>query len=193
MKKLFLAALPLPAILLLLYPAPAAARTGYTRAVDPAGRRERHMVREPDLPISETVTAPGFWRPRTRAGYRWVEAFRDEAGRWHGGYWEPLGIETLKEEFVTPGYWAPRRRHGHIWIRFSDRPGSYRAGSWKPMNTFQLQVAPRVWVPGYWNRRSWVPGYWRVPSKEGYRWVSGYFREDGRWQPARWEKIPEEG
>lgn len=187
---LFLSVL-IPAALLLILPLPASARTGYYRITDPGGRRQRHLVREPDLPISETVTAPGFWRPRHRCGYRWVEASRDDAGRWHGGYWEPLNIDRLTERVTVPGYWGPPSRYGYIRITRQDRPGDYLAGRWELMNSYRIREEPLEWVPGYWNRRRWVPGYWRVPRKEGYVWAHGYFRENGRWQQARWVPAPD--
>ncbi len=181
MRNLTFIALSLPMILF--------ARPPFA-AGQPRERRERNLVRVPGLAISETVTVPGFWRPRYRAGYRWVRAARDDVGRWHGGYWEPLHRE--KEEQVTvPGYWGPPGRLGYIRITTQDRPGDYLAGSWELMNSFEIRRTPREWVPGYWNRRRWVPGYWRQPEKEGYIWVGGYYRTDGRWQEARWEPAPD--
>lgn len=189
MRKLIFIALSLPSFLSLLLPS-AAARTGYTRASDPSGRRERHLVREPDLKISETVTVTGFWRPRSRPGYRWIPASRDDAGRWHGGYWNPLHQDAWKERITFPGYWGPAGRYGYIRITTQERPDDYLAGSWELMNSFEIRETPRQWVPGYWNRRRWVPGYWRIPHKEGHIWVEGYYRPDGRWQEARWEPAP---
>ncbi len=190
MRKLIFISISLPAALC-LFARPAAARTGYTRAASPGQRRERHLVREPDLKISETVTVAGFWRPRFRTGYRWVPAARDEAGRWHGGYWEPLRRETWEERVSYPGYWGPASRYGYIRITSQERPGDYLAGSWELMNSFEVREEPLRWVPGYWDRRRWVPGYWRVPRKEGYVWIDGYYHPDGRWQEARWEPAPD--
>ncbi len=191
MRTFIFAVLVFPAVLFLFPALPAAGDDAYPRSPGARERRERDLVREPDLRISETVTVPGFWRPRRRPGYRWIEASPDEAGRWHSGYWEPLGLENRREKVILPGYWGPAWRYGYIWIKTAEGPDRYQAGSWKLMNSFELVETPREWVPGYWNRRRWVPGYWRDPRREGYTWVEGYYRPDGLRQEARWVKSPD--
>ncbi len=193
MRTLALTVLALAAVSFLFLAPPAIGEAGYGRKVTARELRKGDLVREPDLPISECVTVPGFWRPRRRAGYRWIEAEQDDLGRWHSGYWEPLNLESRKTVVTLPGYWGPAWRYGYIWIKTAEGPDSYQAGSWKLMNSFELRKEPPKWVPGYWNRRSWIPGYWRAPEKAGFIWAAGYYRTDGRWQEAGWKKAPAEG
>jgi len=166
------------------------ASAGYNRDSRPESRK--NMIWESEITIGEDVTIPGFWRPRSRNGYRWVDAAQDEAGRWHAGYWVPINAEKMKEETHYPGYWGPSIRDGFVWLNREDRAGEYPDGSWEKMNSFQMNKSPLKWVPGYWNRRVWVDGYWRIPEKDGFVWVEGYYCPNGRWQEARWEPEPED-
>ncbi len=155
-------------------------------------RLREDQVWEPEIQISEDTVIPGFWRPRARSGYEWVKATKDEAGRWHPGYWAPLHRDILTGKTDLPGYWGPENRTGYIWINVEDRVGDYPAGSWEPMNTYQVAQPPLKWVPGYWTGRRWVPGYWRIPEREGHIWFEGYYGADGRWNEAHWGLSPEE-
>ncbi len=193
MRKTLFTALALSAVIFLLPGSPASGDEDYSRKITARELSRKDLVREPDLTISESVTVPGFWRPRRRAGYRWIKASTDDLGRWHSGYWEPINLGSREVVVTLPGYWAPAWRTGYIWIKTAQGPDRYQAGSWKLMNSFELRKEPRKWVPGYWNRRSWVPGYWRAPSRDGYIWTAGYYRPDGRWQEAGWEKAPAAG
>jgi len=192
MRTSLFTALALSAVIFFFPSAPASGDEVGGRRITAREFSRGDLVREPDLRISETVTVPGFWRQRRRPGYRWVEAAADDAGRWHSGYWEPLGLADRETEVILPGYWGPPWRYGYIWIKTAEGPDRYQAGSWELMNFFEILREPRKWVPGYWNRRRWVPGYWRGPRKEGYTWAEGYYRPDGRWQEARWVPAPAE-
>ncbi|MFH1038845.1 MAG: hypothetical protein V1789_09300 [PVC group bacterium] len=150
-------------------------------------RSREDRVREPEIPISEDVVIPGFWRPRARNGYQWISAVKDEHERWHSGYWSPLNQDTMKAQTRLPGYWGPANREGYIRINIHDRAGEYPSGSWESMNTYQVTEQPRQWVPGYWTGQRWVPGYWRIREREGHTWIEGYYGADGRWEEAHWE------
>jgi len=167
---------------------PAAA--GYNRDSRPESRK--NMIWESEITIDDEVTIPGFWRPRSRTGYQWIDAAQDEAGRWHTGYWVPINADKMAEQTHYPGYWGPSIRDGFVWLNREDRAGEYPDGSWEKMNSFQMDKSPLKWVPGHWNGRRWVDGYWRIPKKEGCIWVEGYYRPNGRWQEARWEPEPED-
>ena len=163
---------------------------GYHRNSHPHGRK--NLIWEPEFPISEDTVITGFWRPRIRRGYEWINAAKDEAGRWHSGYWAPLNQFKMTDRVNSPGYWGPSLREGIIWIKLEDRSEHYPSGSWKPMNTYQTTQPPLKWVPGYWNGTRWVHGYWRIPEKEDQIWIAGYYGLDGRWQEAHWEPRPEQ-
>jgi hypothetical protein len=51
----------------------------------------------------------GFWRPTLRSDYRWVSAWFDDDGVYHGGYWEP-------DEDRPGSVWIPGWFDGHEWI-----------------------------------------------------------------------------
>lgn len=192
MRILILTTLALATVSFLFPTFPVFADPGYSPKVTARDLRGRDLVREPDLRITETVSVPGFWRPRHRSGYHWIEAAQDEVGRWHAGYWEPINLGSREVKITHPGYWGPAGRYGHIWIKNAERIDHYRAGSWKLMNSFELREEPRKWVPGYWDQKRWVAGYWRAPKKGGYIWVAGYFRLDGRRQEAGWVEAPDQ-
>lgn len=164
------------------------AYAGYHRDSRPGPRK--NMVREPEIIINDNVTIPGFWRPKTRHGYRWITAARDDVGRWHSGYWLPINADLMIEKINYPGYWGPAGRDEFIWINRIDRVGEYPEGSWKKMNSYRINRAPLKWVPGHWDGRKWVEGYWRISEKEGYIWNEGYYNTDGRWQEALWIPAP---
>lgn len=33
----------------------------------------------------------GYWRELNRPGFTWMDGYYDRAGRWHEGYWAPVG------------------------------------------------------------------------------------------------------
>ena len=154
-------------------------------------RKGGKLVWVAPLEISEEVTVPGFWRPVSRRGYTWVEASRDEKGRWHHGYWEPLFKDALDGPTTIPGYWGPNTRTGSTWLKVS-QPTTLRWGDsfWTPLNSRRINIGNMEWVPGYWSGKEWIPGYWRPPRKEGYIWSGGYYNDDGSWQEARWAPAP---
>jgi hypothetical protein len=83
------------------------------------------------------VWVEGFWRPRERAGYRWVSAWLDDDGIYHGGFWEPL------EE--RPGMvWIPGWFDGEQWIE----------GYWVPEDIYRSTDA-EDWQPDAgWDQRA---------------------------------------
>jgi hypothetical protein len=140
----------------------------------------KNMVWEAEIPISEDVIISGFWRPRARNGYRWIEAVQDDAGRWDSGYWVPINAHRMTDQMHFPGYWGPKNREGFLWLNQEDRAGEYPNSSWKKMNSHKVVKPPLQWVRGYWNGRRWMDGYWRLPKKDGHIWVEGYYNSNGR-------------
>jgi len=106
--------------------------------------RRKGMVWEPAVRISPDLEIPGFFRPKERRGYRWIEGEWDEAARWHPGYWKPLNEYRRKGGVMkwVGGYWSGKRwvggywripeKKGHIWVEgYFDPGGRWRAGRWK--------------------------------------------------------------
>ena len=163
------------------------ANAGYHRDSRPGPRK--NTVWEPEITISEDVIISGFWRPRIRNGYQWIDAVQDDSGTWQAGYWVPINAHKMTDQVNFPGYWGPKNRDGYLWLNMEDHAGEYPGGSWKKMNSHQVVNPPLQWVRGYWNGRRWMDGYWRLPKKDGHIWIEGYYNSNGRWKEALW--IPE--
>ena len=108
-------------------------------SLNPDPYRHKKQVWEPAAEIAPGVVIPGFWRPGDRRGYVWVEACRDEANRWHPGYWKPRNEYRLEAGLMkwvpgywsgkewVPGYWRPPVKKGFIWVE-----GRYNlSGQWQ--------------------------------------------------------------
>jgi len=79
------------------------------------------------------------YRPAPRAGYRWVDGYR-QSGAYYPGHWVPIG--------------GPPQA-GHVWVSGHWAGDVYVDGYWR---------APRkrghVWVDGYYSRGAWIDGGW---------------------------------
>ena len=60
----------------------------------------------------------GFWRPRKRRDYRWVDARVDERGVLRSGYWEPRAART--GQVWVPGWFDGNSWQRGYWISESD-------------------------------------------------------------------------
>lgn len=71
----------------------------------------------------------GFWRPESRAGYRWVSAWLDEQGIFHAGYWEPL--EDRPGMVWIPGWFTGEKWEEGYWVSEREYENT-DAENWKP-------------------------------------------------------------
>jgi len=78
-----------------------------------------------------------------RDGFRWVDAWYDAGGVYHGGYWEPV---VDRPEHV----WIPGWFDGVAWI----------AGYWVPVREYEA-VDPTAWEPD----EGWDDG-WQAPDED---------------------------
>lgn len=143
--------------------------------------------------FEDGTTDDGFYRPRARPGYEWVEGHY-ENGAWvpadyrpvapaPGLVWEP-GFRGPDGYFVT-GFWRPAERPGYAWVPATRGQGGYRSGYWRP-----LDVRPdAVWEDGYWTPTGvWIDGTWRERVRPGFVWVPGHWSW-GRWIPGHWQPL----
>jgi len=102
--------------------------------------------------------APGY-RPGPRAGWAWVDGYRDSWGNWVPGYWVP-SYSRVGYTWV-PGYWEGR---------------VYVDGYWRPAS----RVGYR-WVDGYYSGGRWIAGRWsNGPAYVAHHDRVENFRDDRR-------------
>lgn len=78
----------------------------------------------------------GFWRPQLRAGYTWVNAWFDQDGVYHGGYWMPT--ETKPDSVWIPGWFDGNRWIEGYWVTEAEYTAA-DPGAW---------TAPEGWSDG---------------------------------------------
>lgn len=106
------------------------------------------LVWEPAVKISPEVEIPGFLRPNSRRGYKWIEGEWDGAGRWHPGYWKPLNEYRRKGgvmkwvggywsgERWIPGYWRLPEKAGYVRVEgYYDLSGRWNVAHWEPFTS----------------------------------------------------------
>lgn len=139
------------------------------------------------------------WAPPPRAGWVWVPGHME--AWWIPGHWEPAGPVPVSyggHWVYVPGWWvgdrymegyyrAADRGPGWTWVegRWTGE-GVYQWGHWEPVNR---TPAGYVWEAGYWDGEDWVDGFWRPQLRNGYRWVSAAFDEDGVFEGGYWEPV----
>lgn len=89
--------------------------------------------------------------------------------------------------------WVPPARPGWVWV-----PGVWMGPVWTPGYWAPLAPAPvgYVYVRGWWDNEVYVEGYHRPVEREGdWRWVDGYYLDDGQFVRGYWEPTmtPPEG
>lgn len=143
-------------------------------------------------------TLDGFYRVRTRDGFRWVAAHYREDGVWIDAHWSPLthrpGQVWVRGHVGDDGYWVAghwrhEHRDGYRWVAGSHVDGVYRHGHWQPLKDRH----DHAWVPGYWAPAGvWVSGFWRPTLRVGFAWNPGHWRY-GRWVHGHWKPRSKPG
>lgn len=139
----------------------------------------------------------GYWRPRTMAGFVWVNGTWDRTnGYYIAGYWRPARPKT--GHVWVPGYWLNGRwypglwraaaRNGFVWVPGHwSRDGQWVQAHWRPAGP---APAGQVWVPGHYNPRGqWVPGRWRMTARSGAEWVPAHYNRRGEWIQGHWRQT----
>jgi hypothetical protein len=60
----------------------------------------------------------GYWRPKTRAGFEWVDSWLDDSGIYHTGYWEP--VEDRAGMMWIPGWFDGEQWTEGEWVSQAD-------------------------------------------------------------------------
>jgi hypothetical protein len=71
----------------------------------------------------------GFWRPQYRDGYAWVNAYYDEDGVYHSGYWMPT--EERPGQVWIPGWFDGNEWVAGYWVA-EDEVNEDALNSWQP-------------------------------------------------------------
>lgn len=140
------------------------------------------------------------WAPPPRTGWVWVPGHM-EAAWWVPGHWMPVGPVPVSyggRWTYVPGWWvgdrylegyyrAADRGPAWVWVEGAwTGDGVYRWGHWEPVGH---TPSGYIWEPGYWDGEDWVDGFWRPALRNGYRWVSAAFNEDGIFEGGYWEPM----
>jgi hypothetical protein len=89
---------------------------------------------------------------------------------------------------LVPAFYRPAERNGYLWVETQrDEYGRCFPGYWEPVGPYLRKGGEMAWVPGRFQGGRWSEGYWRMPAREGYSWLNGYFDENGRWHEPGWK------
>ncbi len=126
--------------------------------------------------ISGAVLLPASFRSNTRHSQH-----RNEV-------WEPAA--EIVPGVSIPGFWRAQSRRGYKWEKaYRDRESRWHPGYWKPINDYSRRDGLMKWVPGYRMGKRWNPGYWRLPERDGFSWIDGYYDRRGRWRAGHWAPV----
>jgi hypothetical protein len=158
-----------------------------TRPATPLVVSTDHRYARPD-PFA-TVPRPAHPAPR----YVWYRPYWTHW--WVHPYWRWTHATTVVVAFdFTPdpwdAPWVPPPRAHWVWIPGYLHGAFWVPGHWEP--AFGAAVWYGVgwtWVPGWWMGTIYVDGYWRRADRAGWRWIDGYYLEDGEYVRGWWEPV----
>jgi len=114
----------------------------------------------------DEVYVDGYYRARSRAGWRWVNGHYDKHGVYYRAHWRPVGPAPdgyaweagfWDGEQYVDGFWRPDDRPGFLWASgFYDGDGVFHAAYWLP----EHDEPGAEWVPGWFDGSAWQDGYW---------------------------------
>lgn len=154
----------------------------HRRADHRYARPALHVVRAHPLAPHPVPVQVGY---RARYHHWWVHPYF----RHHHSTTLVVGLPFAPTPYVA-AWKPPQVRTGFTWVDgHRDVFGVWHPGHWRPVAAAPVrQTAKYVFVEGHWSNSVYVDGYYRIENRgDDWRWVDGYYLEDGTFIRGRWE------